>query len=113
MERFIRLSAFENDVRIDKINKCFLPGTYSTTLEDYLTMKANILDKNKNLGDPIIRYSLPIDLPIKWIFYVHPKAGDQYRKGKVQSAFGKIGGGIECLFDFGTSKNTLTSINPF
>jgi hypothetical protein len=113
IERFIRLSAFENDLRIDNFNKCFLPGTYSTSLEDYLSMKANNLDKNKILGDPIIRYSLPVDLPIKWIFYVHPKKGDKYRKGKVQPAFGKTGGGIECFFDFGTSHNTLTSINPY
>lgn len=113
MERFIRLSAFENDLRVDKINKCFLPGTYATTLEDYLTMNVNILDNNSNLGNPISRYSLPLDLPIKWIFYVHPKAGDRYRKGKVQPAFGKIGGGIECFFEFGTSPDTLTSSNPY
>jgi hypothetical protein len=113
LERFIRLSSFEDDLRVDKINKCFLPGTFSTTLDDYLTMKVNILDNNNPTNSPIIRYSLPIDIPIKWIFYIHAKYGDQYRKGKVQPAFDKKGGGIECFFEFGTSQNTLTSINPY
>ena len=76
-------------------------------------MKVNILDNNNVTNNPIVRYSLPVDLSMKWIFYLHPKPGNQYRKGKVQPAFGKIGGGIECLFEFGTSPNTLTSINPY
>jgi hypothetical protein len=113
LERFIRLSAFEDDLRVDKINKCFLPGTYSTTLDDFLTMKVNILDNNNPTNNPIVRYSLPVELQIKWMFYIHTKYGDQYRKGKVQPAFGKIGGGIECLFEYGTSPNTLTSVNPY
>ncbi len=33
-ELFIRLSAFEDDKRIDKINKCLLRGTFTTTASD-------------------------------------------------------------------------------
>lgn len=36
VEMFARLSAFENDRRVDKINKCLRPGSYTTTLDDYI-----------------------------------------------------------------------------
>jgi hypothetical protein len=34
-EIFVRLSAFDDDKRIDKINKYLRPGSYTTTTEDY------------------------------------------------------------------------------
>jgi hypothetical protein len=33
---YVRLSAYQDDKRIDKINKCLLPGSYTTTFKDYV-----------------------------------------------------------------------------
>ncbi|MDZ7775283.1 MAG: hypothetical protein U5L09_06545 [Bacteroidales bacterium] len=96
---FVRLSAYENDRRIDFENKCLLDGTFTTTEEDYLSCKSH----NDN---PVDRYALPNDEEIKWAFYVQPKSYDKYRPGIVQPANGHNGGGVEALFDNGTSKNT-------
>lgn len=97
---FVRLSAYENDRRVDFENKRLKSGTYTTTEEDYLTCK------HYN-DDPVDRYALPNNEKIKWAFHVLPKSIDQYRPGIVQPANGHDGGGIEALFDDGTSNNTL------
>ena len=99
-EVFVRLSAFRDDKRVDKTNKCLLPGSYSTTTDDYLKCKA-IKD------DPVERYALPSDEKIKWAFYIQPKREDTLQRGKVQPANGKRGGGKEVYFGKGTSAGTL------
>lgn len=99
---YVRLSAFENDRRVDMINKCFLPGTYSTTETDYQTCR-------QTNDDPVDRYALPNNDAIEWVFKVKPKKGDKYKYGIVQPNFGHNGGGIEVLFTIGTSQNTLFS----
>jgi len=38
-ELFVRLSAFEDDIRVDKENKCLLPGSYTTTVADAMRCK--------------------------------------------------------------------------
>lgn len=98
-EVFVRVSAYENDKRIDFVNKKILPGTYTTTLEDY-TWCISTND------DPIDRYALPSNEPIKWAFYVQPLSVDTLKRGVVQPAFGHLGGGIEALFPTGTSIGT-------
>ncbi|MCH8902867.1 MAG: hypothetical protein IIA45_03010 [Bacteroidetes bacterium] len=96
---FVRLSVYENDRRIDFINKKLIPGSYATTEDDYLTCKSFN-------DDPVDRYALPNDEEIEWAFYVQPKSHDKYHPGIVQPANGHNGGGVEALFDNGTSDHT-------
>jgi hypothetical protein len=35
----VRLSALDNDKRIDKLNKCLRPGSFATTKDDYILCK--------------------------------------------------------------------------
>lgn len=96
---FVRLSAYENDRRVDALNKRLIPGTYATTDADY---RDCVLYND----DPVDRYALPNDEEIKWAFFVRPRIGDKLRRGIVQPAFGHDGGGLEVLFDDGTSNGT-------
>jgi hypothetical protein len=98
-ENFVRLSAFENDRRIDIINKRLKPGTFTTTEVDY----RQCLSKD---DDPVDRYALPNNDKIEWAFYIRPKSNDQLQRGIVQPAFGHTGGGIEAFFENGTSNFT-------
>ena len=100
IEDFVRLSAFLDDKRVDKINNRLRPGSFSTTKKDYLQCK----QLNQ---DPIIRYALPNEEKIEWAFYIKPRKGDIFQKGKVQPANGKIGGGEEAYFELGTSTGTF------
>lgn len=103
---FVRLTAFENDIRIDRENRKLTPGTYTTTYNDYRVC----LNYN---DDPIDRYALPNSTPIKWAFYVKPIKSDILQEGIVQPAFGHDGGGIEVYFEEGTSQNTLFDKKPY
>lgn len=96
---FVRLSAFPDDKRIDLQNKCLLAGSYTTTFEDYSNCKMY----NDN---PVDRYALPNDEPIKWAYFIQPTTNDKLRPGIVQPAYNHLGGGVEALFDNGTSKGT-------
>jgi hypothetical protein len=49
---YVRLSAFDDDKRIDKKNNCLLPGSFTTTKRDYENC---VNDKD----DPVERYALP------------------------------------------------------
>lgn len=98
-EIFVRVSAYEDDKRIDLINKRLVDGTYTTTLYDYLECV-------KTYDDPVDRYALPNDEKIKWAFYILPKYNDVLQRGIVQPAFGHEGGGIEAFFEKGTSNET-------
>lgn len=98
-EIFVRLSAYENDKRIDFIKQKLKPGTFSTTNDDYYLCV-------KTSDDPIDRYALPNDETIKWAFYIQPKKDDTLQRGIVQPAFGHAGGGIEVFFEYGTSDKT-------
>ena len=105
-EIFVRLSDYENVLRIDFVKKRLIEGSYTTTQLDYLTC-LNYSD------DPVDRYSLPNNDPIKWAFYVLPKTNDQLQKGVVQPAFGHAGGGIEAYFENGTSDDTYFETRPY
>lgn len=103
-ELFIRLSAFEDDIRIDKKNRCLLLGSYTTTASDALRCKIE--------GDnPNERYALPNEFPIKWAFYIQPTTVDSLQRGLVQEAFDKNGGGREVYFENGTSHRTFITQN--
>ncbi len=98
-EVFVRVSAYENDRRIDFTKKKLVDGTFTTTHLDYL-------DCVLYSDDPVDRYALPNDEKIKWAFYILPKSNDSLQRGIVQPAFGHQGGGIEAYFEKGTSENT-------
>lgn len=97
---FFRLSAYQDDKRIDFQNKKLRDGSFATTNTDYLLCKLSG-------DDPIDRYALPNDEKIKFAFKFKPQADDLYRKGVVQPAYNHNGGGIEVYFDNGTSNGTL------
>jgi hypothetical protein len=99
-EVFVRLSAFDDDTRVDKVNKRLLPGSFSTTEEDYKECKA------KN-DEPIERYALPGNDKIEWAFYIVPTRMDTLQRGTVQPANGRKGGGKEIYFENGTSIGTF------
>lgn len=99
-EMFVRLSAFDDDKRIDKVNKCLRPGSFTTTSDDYLACK-------KSNDDPVERYALPNNDKIKWAFYIQPVRTDTLQRGTVQPANGKRGGGKEAYFEKGTANGTF------
>jgi hypothetical protein len=108
-DHFIRLSHFKNDIRIDTENNRVLPGSFTTTMTDYLTMLVN-----RKMGlnplvetDPAERYALPSFLPVQWVFNICPGTADTLQQGIVQPAYGRKGGGVECFFANGTSFNTF------
>ena len=77
VEVFVRLSAFEDDKRVDKENKCLRPGSFTTTFDDYINCK-------KSNANPIERYALPNDEVIKFVFHIQPKQIDTLQRGIVQ-----------------------------
>lgn len=90
-ELFVRLSAFEDDIRMDKTNNWLLSGSYTTTASDALKCK-------KENDNPVKRYALPLDLMIQWAYYVEPLSSDSLQRGWVQPDFGKKSGGREVFF---------------
>lgn len=106
-EIFVRLSAFDNDRRVDKINKCLRPGSYTTTMKDYLKCISPPPD------DPIERYALPSNDEIKFTFHIQPKKTDTLQRGTVQPANGKRGGGEEAYFAKGTASGTFLKQTSF
>jgi len=99
-ETFVRVSAYENDKRIDFNKKRLIEGSYTTSLADYYD--CIITD-----DEPIDRYALPNDEKVKWAFYIRPKSVDVLQRGVVQPAFEHEGGGIEVFFEKGTSDNSF------
>jgi hypothetical protein len=99
-EIFVRLSAFNNDRRVDKENRCLRPGSFATTSNDYFACKYSN-------DDPVERYALPNNDEIKWAFYIQPLKTDTLQRGTVQPANGKKGGGKEAYFEKGTTKGTF------
>ena len=97
---YVRLSAYDDDRRIDKQNNCLLPGSFTTTKKDY---ESCVNDKD----DPVERYALPNEEKIEWAFHILPDTKDGYKFGIVKPEFGKRGGGKECYFENGTSFGTF------
>ena len=105
-EEFVRLSAFQDDKRIDRVKKCLRPGSFATTKKDYLACK------NSN-DDPVERYALPSEEKIKWAFLINPKKGDILQLGIVEPANDKMGGGEEAYFEHGTSEDTFVGESKY
>lgn len=105
-EIFVRLSAFDNDRRVDKINKFLLPGSFTTTMDDYVKCKTTN-------DDPVERYALPNNDEIKFAFHIQPKKADSLQRGIVQPANGKQGGGKEAYFAQGTASGTFLKQTPY
>lgn len=105
-ETFVRLSAFDDDKRMDKVNKCLRPGSYTTTMDDYLKCKSNN-------DDPVERYALLSDDKIQFAFYIQPKKSNTLQRGIVQPVNGKRGGGKEAYFHKGTSNDTFLKQTPY
>lgn len=99
-EIFVRLSAFDDDKRIDKINRCLRAGSFTTTKEDYLKCKTTN-------DDPVERYALPSNDKIKFAFHIKPVKTDTLQRGTVQPAYEKRGGGKEAYFSKGTAAGTF------
>jgi len=104
-ETFVRLSAFIDDIRIDKSRQRCIPYTFTTTYEDAMFCR-----RHKRMIDPCDFFALPNCVQPKWMFVVQPKKGDTLRRGKVMPAFNKNGGGTEVFFSRGTSDYTLVDI---
>jgi hypothetical protein len=105
-ELFVRLSAFDNDKRVDKENKCLRPGSFTTTEDDYIKCKYLNLD-------PVERYALPNNDKIKYAFHIQPQSFDTLQRGTVQPANGKPGGGEEVYFANGTAPGTFLKQTPY
>jgi hypothetical protein len=99
-EVFTRLSAYEDDFRVDTVNKKLVPGSFSTTFDDYQYCK------NNNIN-PVERYALPNDDEIKWAFHIRPLKTDSLQRGIVEPANNQNGGGVEAYFEKGTTNNTF------
>lgn len=99
-EVFTRLSAFENDRRIDFEKKRLKDGSFTTTYLDYR-------DCIRYDDNPVDRYALPNDEEIKYAFTIIPRKFDKLQRGIVQPLFGKEGGGLEAYFNNGTSDGTF------
>jgi len=105
-EIFVRLSAFDDDNRIDKVNNCLRPGSFTTTQFDYILCKYTD-------DDPVERYALPTNDEIKFAFFIKPANSDTLQRGRVQSANGKRGGGQEVYFEKGTASGTFFNQTPY
>jgi hypothetical protein len=105
-EAFVRLSAFDDDKRVDKVSKCLRPGSYTTTNDDYLKCKSTN-------DDPVERYALPNNDQIRFAFHIRPLNTDTLQRGIVQPANGKRGGGKEAYFAKGTSNGTFFAQTPY
>ncbi len=98
-EVFIRPTAFEDDVRVDFMKNRILPGSFTTTREDFLICK----EKKDN---PLDRYALATSEPIKWLYLIQPAATEVLHRGVVQPLFAQSGGGVEVFFENGTANRT-------
>jgi len=97
---FVRFCAYQNDRRVTSQGG-LLRGSYATTNSDsrHVTTGTQAVD----------RYALPNPMPA--IFRISVKdAGAKYRRGIAQPAYGHNGGGIEVLFDDGTSPGSVTQL---
>ncbi len=96
-EEFRRFSAFPDDIRI-LADGSVTPGTYVTTAADAAHVATG--------KEAVERYALPNPDPATHRFYLKPPAPIQVRRGTVQPANGRQGGGDEVIFDNGAPPKT-------
>lgn len=98
-ERFLRYSAYPNDIRI-LADGSVRPGTYVTTHADGMMHV-------KTGADAVRRYALPNPDPAVHRYFLKPPRSIQVRRGTVQPAHGQPGGGVEVIFEVGSPAGTL------
>lgn len=95
-EIFVRRTVYENDKRVDTVNKCLRPGSYTTTLADSL--------KHRNSSDdPLIQLAMDHGIRGKWGIYLQPKRTDALQRGKADPQTGAK----EVFFKNGSSYGTF------
>jgi len=98
-EVFKRFSDYKNDKRVTESGG-LLPGSFATTEEDAC---------NATTGSQAVnRYAMPSDEPAIYVFTIKPPEKTELRRGVVEPAYGKPGGGIEVIFVNGSSEKTVT-----
>jgi hypothetical protein len=97
-ERFLRFSAFADDVRILPAGSV-TSGTYVTTYDDGIRYV-------KTGMDAVRRYALPNPQPAVHRYHLKPPLVIPVRRGKVQPAFDQPGGGVEVIFERGAPPGT-------
>jgi hypothetical protein len=95
-EIFVRRSIYENDKRIDAVNKCLRPGSFTTTLPDSIKYK-------HSSEDPLIQLAMDHGVRGQWGFHVQPKRNDSLQRGKANPQTGAK----EVFFKNGTSFGTF------
>lgn len=106
LETFVRFTAFDKDNRVDIVKNCFIPGTFSTTLLDYLDCKLFF-------DNPADRYVLPMEKKTYMAFHVTSFHHDHIQRGVVQPGFLHNGGGVEIFFEHGTIPTNFILKIPF
>ena len=96
-ERFFRFSAYADDIRI-LADGAVTRGTYVTTYTDGITAKIG--------AEAVERYALPNPEPAVHRFWLRPPDPIPVRRGTVQPAFGRKGGGDEVIFEEGAPTGT-------
>jgi hypothetical protein len=99
-ETYVRISPFDVDCRIDEEKGKLLPGSFTTTLNDFITC----IGTN---DFPFDRYVLPLTEKLKWVYYIKGHKSDLMQTGIFQPAFNQMGGGVEVYFNYGTFEKTL------
>lgn len=97
-ERFLRYSAYPDDVRI-RSDGSVRPGTYVTTHADGMAHVSTGIDA-------VRRYALPNREPAVHRYYLEPPSRIEVRRGIVQPAYGQPGGGVEVIFENGAAAGT-------
>jgi hypothetical protein len=97
-ERFLRHSAFPNDIRILE-DGSVVEGTYVTTYDDSM-------NHVKTGTDAVRRYALPNRDPAVHRYYLRPPTRIPVQRGTVQPAYGQPGGGVEVIFLEGAPPRT-------
>lgn len=97
-ERFLRFSAFENDLRI-RDDGSVRDGTYVTTYEDGIGHVRTGMDA-------VGRYALPNPDPAIHRYHLKPPVVIPVRRGTTQPANGQPGGGAEVIFEKGAPAKT-------
>lgn len=98
-EIFKRFSDYKSDHRITASGG-LLPGTFATTEEDARNVRTGI--------EAINRYAMPSDEPAIYVFTIKPPENTALRRGTVEPAYGKPGGGVEVIFVNGSPEKTVT-----
>jgi hypothetical protein len=96
-ERFLRFSAFPNDIRI-LADGSVTAGTYVTTYADGITVPTGT--------GAVQRYALPNPAPAVHRYYLQPPKPISIQRGTVQPAYGQPGGGAEVIFVNGAPAKT-------